>query len=268
MINVLIPVTDRIEKYKEILEALMDSSDVTVYLMAGEKLYPTIEAEFSHVENFELFGFEQDATKEEMINAVQNYIGTGSLMVLRKPVTVKEFNKMISSDKDVVSCKVVRGKFKTFIFRLWQKITKLVLGVKMYSGDADVVYFNNDLADVALRTTNLSYSTRVNRWKGATQAVATVESKGDEKKIDKKMTLRNSLISAAVVAIGIAVTVVVSIFVPASILSVLLLICLNGVCVGVAALLIVMAVFTNMTGSRKVGYSMILNKSKKYFEGE
>lgn len=268
MINVLIPITDRIEKYQEIIKALEDSENITVYLMAGEKLYPRLVEEYSQFENFEMFCFENGATKEEMINSVQNYIGKGSLMVLRKPVTVKEFNKMVSSEKDVVTGKVVKNKFKTFIFRLWQKLTKLVIGVKMYSGDPSVVYFNEDLADVALRTSNLSYSTRVNRWKGASQAVATIEAPSEKKQIDKKTTIRNSIIASLIVVIGVAATVLVALYAPITITSVLLLICLNGVCVGVAALLVIMAIFTNMTGSKNVKYAMILKKSKNYFEGE
>lgn len=268
MINVLIPITDRIEKYEEIIDALGDADNVTVYLMAAEKLYSRLTNEYSQFENFEMFCFEEGATKEEMINSVQNYIGKGSLMVLRKPVTVKEFNKMVSSDKDVVTCKVVKSKFKTFIFRLWQKLTKLVIGVKMYSGDPSVVYFNDDLADVALRTTNLSYSTRVNRWKGASQAVATVEAPSDKQTIDKKITVRNSVIASLIVLLGIVATVVVALFAPITITSVLLLICLNGVCVGIASLLVIMAIFANMTGTKNVKYAMILKKSKNYFEGE
>ncbi|MBO5394938.1 MAG: hypothetical protein J6A28_03435 [Clostridia bacterium] len=259
MLNILIPVTKGFEKYHKTLEVLADAYDIKVFLGLESQIYQSALAQYGNVSNFDLFEFDDGTDKEEMLNALQDYLTSGQILILRKPISEKEFEKIIKSDRDVVTAKVARSGFKSFMFRLWQNITKLLLGVKMYAGDTSVIYFNSDISDVVLNSSNLSYSSRVNRWKGIRQSVVTCEAENDIKQIDRQMTAKNTIIASILVSIGAVVTTLVSIFVPMTVLIAMLLVALDGICVAVAFILVVMLIFTNMTGKKQQRKAIILN---------
>ena len=148
---------------------------------------------------------------------------------------------------------------------MWQKLTKLILGVKMYAGDTSAILFNKDFAEMIIHSENLSYSTRVNRWKAIKQAVITVKGEGDKVKIDKALNVKYSVLAALLVAVGAVVTSMVCVFADVSIIVGLLLFCVDAICVAVAFILIVMLMFNNMTGKRQQKKAIILNRK---VEGE
>lgn len=263
MINVIIPFVEGIDKYRNLLESIEDADDIKVYLGIKHNNYDSVINEFGDAENFNFFEFDVSADKEQMINAIQDYIIDGSILILRKPISVNEFEKIVGSDRDVVTSKKNRSKFKTFIFGLWQKITKMVLGVKMYAGNYSVIYLNEDIADVALSTGNLSYSTRVNRWKGIKQGIITTAAAEEKTKKSPVVNLKYILLSLLLVVLGAAVTAVVSIFVDMTIMIGLFLFCLDAVCVAVALILITMLIFTNMVGKKQCSKAIIMNSIVK-----
>lgn len=260
MLNIIVPIVDKFDKYRDMFSFLSKTPNLRIMIGATAEYYPTAIAEYGEIEGFEFYEFDDGTEKESIINTLQDYLMDGEIMVLRKPLKEKEFEKIVNSDRDVVTAKVVRGKVKTWFHSMWQKLTKLILGVRSYAGDPSVIYFNSDLADVVLSSNNLSYSSRVNRWKGIKQAVITIDSQTDKKKTDVPMLLKYSLIAAALVIVGVAVTTVVAIFVPVSFVVILLLVCLDAVCISVAFILVVMGIFTNMTGRKYQRKSIILNK--------
>lgn len=263
MLNIVIPITKNLDKYRNLLEGVAGSFDIKVLLGVKHDLYQAVVNEFGQVENFDLFEFDNGADKEEIINAMQDYLVDGSIMILRKPISVKEFDKIIKSDRDIVTSKKVRTKFQTFLLNFWQKITKMILGVKMYAGDYSMVLFSQDIADVVMRTGNLSYSSRVNRWKGIKQGVITTEERADKQEIDHKLNVRNILLAVILIAIGAIVTTVVSIFVDMTIIIGLFLFCLDAICLCVAGILIVIVIFTNLTGKKHYNKALIMNKNVK-----
>ena len=261
MLNIVVPITEKFDKYREMFEFLTEIEDETrVMIGTTPEFYPIAMAEYGQFEHFEFYEFDNGTNKETIINTLQDYLVNGEIMVLRKPLKKKEFEKIVATDRDVVTAKVVRGKFKNWMHNVWVKLTKLLLGVRMYAGDPSIVYFNSDLADVVLNSNNLSYSSRVNRWKGVKQAVLSIDAPSDEKKTDVAILLRYCLPALFLVLVGVVVSTVVGIFVPVSILMVLLLICLDAICAAVAFILVIMGIFTNMTGRKYQAKSIILNK--------
>lgn len=268
MLNIVVPITNKFDKYREMLSFMAKTTNTNVFLGVTSEFYATAIAEYGEFENFDFYEFDNGTNKESIINTLQDYLMEGAIMVLRKPLNKKEFEKIVNSDRDVVTAKVVRSKFKAWLHSTWQKISKLILGVREYAGEPSIVYFNEDLADVVVNSNNLSYSSRVNRWKGIKQAVITIDSETDQRKNDVPMLLKYTLIAALLVAVAVTVTTLVAVLVPVSIVVVLLLVCLDAICVAVAFILVVMAIFTNMTGRKQQAKSIILNKKAKEIEIE
>ncbi|MBP3345368.1 MAG: hypothetical protein J6K97_04110 [Clostridia bacterium] len=263
MINVVIPITKNYKNYHKILEALSGSFDIKVLLGVTGDDYSAAINEFQENENFQIFKFDKSADKEEMINALQEYIIDGSIMVLRKPVKAEEFDKMIGLERDVVTCKKVRNKFSAFMFKMWQRFTKLVLGVKMYAGDTSAIYFNDDISDVVVRSGNLSYSSRVNRWKGIKQAVLTVEGEAEKASVDKKANFTYILTTVLLIAAAVVITTCVCVFAKVTILLGLVLFCIDAIAVAISVILMTMLAFNNITGKRNVRKAIILDQKVK-----
>lgn len=260
MLNVVIPITSNIEKYYDFLNGIADAFDIQVCVGVSHKYYQELINRYQYIDNFKLFEFDNREGKEQMINAMQDYLENGSIMVLRKPISLKEFEKIIKSESDIVTCKKSRTTVKTFFFKIWQKITKVLLGVKTYAGDFSMVYFNDDIADVVMRTGNLSYSSRVNRWKGIRQGVITTDAPADKLEKDHALNVKYLLFAIALFAVGAVVTAIVSIFVKMTIIIGLFLFCLDAICASIGGILLIMMIFTNMTGKKQYGKAIIMNK--------
>ena len=175
MVNIIIPINKDVEKYRELLNDLSMSYDVKVFVGVTLSQAPMVENEYAEVEHFDICVFEDKTNKEEIINYFQDHLEKGKIVILRRALQTKELNKMISLDRDVVTCKKERGKFAGFMFALWQKVLSLILSVRLYPGDTSAICFGEDIADVVRATGNLSYSSRANRWKGLRQSVVTCQ---------------------------------------------------------------------------------------------
>jgi len=259
MLNVIIPITGEIAGHRALLDALDGALNVQVYIGVRNDIYDSVLNEYGDKNNFNFFDFDKNTNKEEMINAIQDYLEEGSILILRKPVSIEEFEKIVNSDRDVVTSKRERSKCKAFIFNTWQNLIRMILGVKMYAGDYSVVYMNEDIADVAMSTGNLSYSSRVNRWKGIKQGVITTRAK-DEIEYKRTNNLKYMLLAILLLVLGAGVTTVVSIFAQMSIIIALFLFCLDAVCLAIAFILIVMRIFTNLVGKKQCSKAFIMNK--------
>lgn len=253
MINVVIPISQKADKFYEILGKLASLNDVNVQVGVCQSDAFALKNIVGDAENISVHVYIDGTEREEMINAMQPYLVTGSTMVMRKPITLDEFNKFILQKKDVVTCEKKLSKFKAFMMSMWQKILKLFLGVKLYEGDTSVVYFNEDISAVVSQSANLSYSSRANRWRGIEQS--TVETKSENVKTPSNKKSNLILIISAVIAIAVAgvVTTVVCVFAKLSIIIGLLLACLDIIAIAVAIIMCVMLAFNSIVGRRDFG---------------
>ena len=74
MLNIVIPVIGNVEKYRKPLTATANAFDVKVFIGVQHATYQSVANEFGKVENFNLFEFDEKASKEQMINSMQEYI--------------------------------------------------------------------------------------------------------------------------------------------------------------------------------------------------
>ena len=248
MINVLIPITNNPKGFRKIIASLSNADDVTLFIGVTSSL--ASELRFIEGDNVYLFEYQDGSNREEIINAMQKYIGNGSLFIMRKPITENQFNRFVNSDKDVVVCKRDFSPIKNFFFDLWQKILRLCLGVRMYDGDTSAIYFNDDIATVVAQTNNLSFSSRANRWRGLEQATVEVDGGAVKTEVDKRANIKYFIIMAVAALIAVAVTTCVSIFASVNVIVGLLLFCLCTISLSIILILLVMVIFNCMVGKR------------------
>ena len=110
---------------------------------------------------------------------------------------------------------------------------RLCLGVRLYDGDTSAIYFGEDLATVLAQSNNLSYSSRVDRWRGVEQSSVIVEGEPVKTEVDKKENIKYLLYGLLTLMLGVAVTTVVAIFAKVSVIIGLFLFCLDAICFAV-----------------------------------
>lgn len=254
MINVVIPVDNINDDYSKLISQLMDYEGVAVLMGATRSCCKKLkEIVPQDNENIVLIEFNDGSSQEEIMNSLQRYISKGHILILRRPITIKEFNLLIRQNSNVVVAEKKRGKIKNFFFKIWQRILKTVLGVVMYDGDTSVIMFNETISPVIIQTPNMSYSSRVDRWKGLSQVAVPVS--GIEKKVapDEKVNLKYSLFSLLSVCIALAVTLSVLLTTKTGVIGCLLLICLDSICLAITLIILIVIIFNNLIGKKNVG---------------
>lgn len=248
MINVLVPITDKAEKFNKLLANINGNQDIMVFV--GIKKSQREQLDFLDSENITIVEFDDNSKREEILNALSLNLQEGEVMVLRKPITFEEFTKFYTCKEDIAVCKQRRSKFGGFFHKLWQKILKLCLGVKLYEGDTSVIKFNEDIGAVLSQTHDLSYATRVDRWKGLTTEA--VETKGEQVKAerDNKTILMCSITAFVALVVALVTTICVCLFTKVQIIGGLLLVCLDVICLAVIFIMMVMVGFNCEVGKK------------------
>ncbi len=254
MLNVVVPIVNNSKRYVKLLTSLSNVNGVNVfvgYVTSQKNDLLSVEGN-----NFNFIEFKDGSHREEIINSLQKYLGEGAILILRKSITVNEFNSFANTKRDIVTCRRTLTKIQSFFMGLWQKILKLCLGVKLYDGDTSAIYFGDDISSVVLNSSNLSYNSRVNRWKGVDQDTTVVE--GDKVKADKdtKTNINSMIISLIALLIGVVVTTIVSIYATVNIIVGLLLFCLDVICLSVILIFAIMTIFNNIVGKKQYGYAV------------
>lgn len=261
MVNVVVPITNNAKRYKKILSSLSRTNDIVVFV--GVVSNQINELNFLDSENIYIIEFQDGSKMEEIINGLQKYISVGSIMIMRKPISENEFNSFVNNNKDVVTCRRNLSSFKAILFNFWQKILKTFLGVRLYEGDASVIYFAEDIASVILSSSNLSYNSRVDRWRGIEQGTVVVEGESVKTETDKKANIRNLIISLIAIAVAVSVTTVVSIFARVNLIVGLLLFCLDFIALAIVLILLVITIFNNIVGKKQFGYALEISQNEE-----
>lgn len=250
MINLIIPILDENkDKYKSLLTKLDGYEDLNVFIGTQEKNIEFFK-EYQESDNIMITAYADDSSREGMINSLQKFIGGGSIIILRRPITLEELEKFMNCRRDLATCRVERGKIKGFLFNIWQSLLKLLLGVRQYEGDTSVVYLSEDIATVVNESGNLSFSSRVNRWRGVQQSTVEVNGQPVKNEVDNKSIVKFSIIAAISIIIGLVVTLAVCLTTEVGVIAGLLIVCLDVICLAVAFLSAVIAIFNKRVGAK------------------
>lgn len=251
MINVVVPISGNAKDFYAILGRLGHIRSANVLVGICESEYGDLKLRVQEYENISVYMYADGTHREEMVNALQYYIEEGSVMVMRKPITMEEFNQFITQKKEVVTCERGMGKVKSFFFMIWQKILKLILGVQLYDGDASVIYFDEEVSAVLSQSSNLSYSSRASRWKGISQGVVQTQGKPVKTPKNKKRDFYYILCCVIAFVLAATITTVVCLFARMSIIVGLLVACLDIIALAIIVVVCVMIAFNNIVGKRR-----------------
>lgn len=250
MVNVIIPISKNPQDFVKILDRLGNLESVFVHVGICDSEYDALVNQIGQSDNVYVHAFADGADREEMINSLQSLIGNGPLMIMRKPITMEEFNRFISQNKDVVTCERGFGKFKAFMFMIWQKILKLFLGVKLYDGDPSVIYFSPEISAVISQSGNLSYSSRVDRWRGIAQSTVETKSPPVKTVVNKKNNINFIIFAVVSLLVASTVTTVVCLFAKMSIIIGLLIACVDIIAFAIALIMVIMIAFNSVVGKK------------------
>lgn len=257
MINILIPITQNAKGYKKIIADLSSNEEAEIFIGVISSQKNALQ--YPNRDNIHVIEYDNSAKREEIINSMQKYIQVGELFIMRKPITYNEFKDFLKNDMDIVVCKTNLSPIKKFFFMIWQKILRLCLGVRLYDGDTSAIYFGEDLAAVLAQSNNLSYSSRVDRWRGVDQGSVIVEGEPVKTEVDKKENIKYLLFGLLALILGAAVTTVVAIFARVNVIIGLFLFCLDAICLAVFLLLLVVIIFNTVVGKKKFSSALELS---------
>ena len=169
--------------------------------------------------------FEDSTKKESMINTLCCCADEGKILICRKAVSEDEIQKFFASETDITVCEEKRSKSKNFFYKIWQYIIKLLFGFSFFDGDVSVICFSEKLYPVISSLSNVSFQTRVNRWKYA--SISQVETKEPValKEYDKPKTITTFCVWIFLFIATIVSTVVFYLFFEAKFLTCLLFSC-------------------------------------------
>lgn len=244
MVTILIPIVENPGAFLESIKAVAANNKVVVGVTKS------LAKDFLGIPNLSVNVYKDGSDREEILNALQAEIEDGtSVFIARKPFTKEEFGKFTRSGAQIAVCEKKQNSFLKIIFKIWSFIIKHIFGVNLFEGDTSLIYFNEDLASVLQMVNNLSYCTRVDRWKGTTQeAIFTASPPAKVGRNAKNVLFL--VFAFLAITVGVVVTSVVAVYTNVSVLVGLILACLDVLCF-VVALVLVFAFIFNIEVGRK-----------------
>lgn len=225
MINLIFPLVKIEKETLNFIEKTKKRKDVNLFIGVTNSLKSKIKTS-QNLKNVKVFVFEDNSKKEEIINSLKDYVKKGKILFLRKPISQKELDGFVSSKTDITYLKrKSQGKFKDFFHNLSNKIIKWLFGFSPYEGDPSAIMFGEEPAEILQEASNVSYATRVNRWKGYSFSTIETDDLPEKMEYNKKSVALSLGIWIFLFLAGIAGTVVYFVFKPASFISVFVAIC-------------------------------------------
>ena len=223
MITVLMPIVNRKQSFKEILEVFSgcEHSDKISLVILTEKNNKILEEiTEDSPSNFPIFVdvFSVGTSEEAMISSAIKNLETSECVLIRDAATTfssYHINKLFEGvllGYDVVMLKPKKqaNKIKRFFQNLSKKLFKFLFGYNYYDGDIGMQYFGEQAVDI-LKTTNLTILTKLNKW--IALSIFYVET--DLKPIVfKNKTPKNFVVSMLATSVVLVLTIFLAIFLP------------------------------------------------------
>lgn len=251
MTNIILPVIDDFEGYAALVKELKipDAHILVGVTEAGAQAFKFRKA------GMRVTIYKDGSAKEEIINALQSQLEDGKTLIMRKKLSKQEVAKFLDSKADITVCdKKPRNKFSEFFYNLWKKIIRLMFDLTFFDGDVSAVAFSENLSGVIQNISNLSYASRINRWKGVSEGAVQTSSKPAKKEYSR---LKNNVMLIGWTALFLAVvasTAVYFLFEPATFLAGFLWTCaivISSLCLILAVVIYIMNIKTGKRHFKK-----------------
>lgn len=247
MINVVIPIIDNLEEYQKSIDNIALRENLNLILGVSEEFIDKINKPNGAV----LRIFRKGSKKEEIINSLKSSIVPGRLLVCRRPFTKKEFDNFVNCNAEISYIeKRPKNSLLAWLKTKLGMFIKLMFGVKYFDGDISLIGFDENLCEVLQNVSSLSYSTRVDRYKGVEQQTFKGELGQVKLDLNKMANIRLLIYAILILVIPIVITVLVAVFTKVTFVIGMILFCIDVL--GVAGLVILLcSAYLNLcTGSR------------------
>lgn len=263
MVNLIFPVISDSVEYKKFFDKTKQRKDVNFLVGVTEALFKKYKVTAT-ASKTKVIVFENNSKKEEMINALKDYAKKGELLIIRSPIEQSEIDEFVSSKADVTYCaKKKKGKIRTFFENLGDKIIKLLFGFTPYNGDVTAIKFGKSPGDILREGYNISYATRVDRWKGYSYASVDVEAKAVKLEYNVVSVIMMLITWITLFLGAIAGTVVYFVFNSATFLSVFIAICILFLLLTAVFISTAVALLKMRAGERYFGKAKEIKKERK-----
>ena len=262
MLNVIFPITEDTKENKKLLEVLKKKKGTRLIVGVKESLKKNFK--LSESENVVYRIYADESKKEEMINSLNAFTKKGKILFIRKPITEDELDGFLSSKSDITICsEKKRNAFSNFFYKLGKLMTGFLFGFTTYGGKNNAILFGEEPSDVLRMANNISFSTRVNRWKG--YSVSSVQVDGDGYKFEyNKLSIASMIcLWLSLFLMSVTGTIVYFCYAQATFLSVLLFVCLNILLCIALLIAITVAIMRKDAGERYFGIAKEIKKKEK-----
>ena len=221
MINIIVPVVENVEGFSNFVN-MVKGKNVKLFVGVIESLAKDFVQKVSGVE---LHIFSNKSKKEEIINSLATCnILAGKILLVRRPLTKKEFEQLTTSSKDIATLKAKHNKFVSFFKNLANKIIRRFFAFNFFE-DISAICYNESMFQLLRVCSNFSKASRINKYVGVEIEEFETENKPVKKDYNHhKNNLILSLWTLLLLA-SVAGGILVCIFTPLRVLTVILVIC-------------------------------------------
>lgn len=266
MINLIIPINKNVESYTQGITKIALNSDAQIYIGITEDLASKLDL---NMPNVDITIFEKGSKKEEILLSMQSLLTHQKTIIARRPISLEEFLELKNSKAQITYCSQGKSnKIKSYLNKLWQSLTRLLFGIKTFGGDTSLIAFDKDVVDILAEAENFSFATRVDRWKGFSQN--TIEAKAAPVRFERNKKNTAMLLLCAILPFAIAaiLTTCLALFAKLSIITGLLLACLDILCLSTTILSLFVLLLNSKIGQKNFKKAQIVNNPLQELELE
>lgn len=258
MTSLIVPINANVEKYINGIKDIASIGDAQIFVGITKSLADKFPKKLSNVS---VTVYEDGSGKEEILNSMQMFLTSGKVIICRREISLEEYRNLRSSNAQISFIKQKKeNKVLKILKMFWQKILKIVFGVKTFEGDISLIAFDSDLSEVLASAQNFSFATRVDRWKGVTMQA--VEGKCEHVCIEQNKKNNAMLIIATLLPIiaAIAFTTCLALFVKLSILAGMFIALFDALCLAGSIFSLLILCFNLLIGQKSFKRAKIVEE--------
>lgn len=161
MINIIVPIVERVKEYQTFIDK---ASKRGVKIFVG--IRESLAGEFKANKNTEIHIYTDKSKKEEIINSLHSCkMAYGKVLIVRRPLTDTEYEKLTTSNKDIVTLKAKHNKFVKAIKNFATNVIRRIFAFSFFE-DISAICYGENMFDLLSVCANLSMASRINHYVG------------------------------------------------------------------------------------------------------
>lgn len=159
MINILIPIVEQNSAFSEFIDKIAGRG-VKIFVGISE------DVKLDFHKNVEVHVFAKGSNVEEILNALHScQMKKGRILIIRRPLTDDEYQKLTTSQKDIATLRPHHNKLVSFFKKTLMSVVKRFFAFS-YFEDISAICFGESMFELLSVCNNISMASRVNRYIG------------------------------------------------------------------------------------------------------